>query len=302
MTTARMRALLCAVMTLLLALALPAWAQAVPARHLAMRLVAESETPKSGAPVALAIETIPETNWHGYWRNPGDAGFPATLTWTLPKGASVGAVEWPVPTTLSIAGLMNYVYERPYAPLVTLRVPAGLSAGTTLPVSVAISYLVCTDKICVPEQQTLTLALTVGDGATGNAASFDRWRRAIPKPLDAIARYAAKDGAVTLAVPYPAGAEADQVYFFPLTTGSIDDAAPQKVTRSGDTLTVATKGKPSGTIEGVLRIGADRGLAIRAAPGAVAAAEPAAEAVGATMLAFLGALLGGLILNVMPCV
>ncbi len=302
MTIARMRVLLCAVITLLLASATPVWAQAAPARHLAMRLVAESEAPRSGAPVALAIETIPETGWHGYWRNPGDAGFPATLTWTLPKGASVGAVEWPVPTTLLIAGLMNYVYERPYAPLVTLRVPAGLAVGTKLPVSVAISYLVCTDKICVPEQQTLTIALTVGDGAAGNAASFDRWRRAIPKPLDAVARYAARDGNVTLAVPYPAGAGAEQAYFFPVTTGAIDYAAAQTVTRTGDTLTVVTKGKPSGVIEGVLRIGADQGLAIRAEPGAVAAAEPASGAAGATMLAFLGALLGGLILNVMPCV
>ncbi|WP_445193446.1 protein-disulfide reductase DsbD family protein [Sphingomonas sp. Tas61C01] len=297
-----MRVLLCAVITLLLASATPVWAQPAPARHLAMRLVAESDAPRAGAPVTLAIETIPETGWHGYWRNPGDAGFPATLTWTLPKGASVGAVDWPVPTTLSIAGLMNYVYERPYAPLVTMRVPAGLAAGTKLPLSVAISYLVCTDKICVPEQQMLSLALTVGDGTATSAASFDRWRRAIPKPLDAVARYAARDGAVTIAVPYPAAATAAQAYFFPVTTGAIDYAAAQTVTRSGDALTIATRGKPVGTIEGVLRIGPAQGLAVRAVPGAVVAAPVDGGAAAATLLAFLGALLGGLILNVMPCV
>ena len=289
-------------MTLLIASATPVWAQAAPARHLAMRLVAESDTPRAGVPVTLAIETIPEAGWHGYWRNPGDAGFPATLQWTVPKEMRIGAVAWPVPTTLSIAGLMNYVYERPYAPLVTVQVPAGLATGTALPVSVAISYLVCTDKICVPEQQVLSLGLAVGDGTPTNAAAFERWRRAIPTPLDAVAHYAVKGGAVTLAVPYPAAASAEQAYFFPVTTGAIDYAAPQTVTRDGDVLTIATRGKSTGTIEGVLRIGADKGLAIRAVPGDVAAAGSGGGAVAATMLAFLGALLGGLILNVMPCV
>jgi thiol:disulfide interchange protein len=117
-----------------------------------------------------------------------------------------------------------------------------------------------------------------------------------------VAHYATKDGAVTIAVPYPAAATAAQTYFFPITTGVIDYAAAQTVTRSGDTLTIATRGKPTGTIEGVLRIGAEQGLAVRAVPGTVAAAPLAGGAAPATMLAFLGALLGGLILNVMPCV
>ena len=277
-------------------------------RHLSMRLVAESDHPKAGAPLTIAIATTPDTDWHGYWANPGDAGFPATFDWTLPRGATAGQPEWPVPTTLLIAGLMNYVYEAPYAPLVTIQVPAGLAAGVKLPIRLKTSYLVCSATICVPEEQALSLDLTIGDGAPSQASAFADWRRAIPKPLDAGATYAVDQGVLRVAVPFPAGARAQDAYFFPLTTGVIDNGARQTVTRSGDTLTIATRlaanGKANAPIEGVLRIGDAQGLAVSAAPGVVAAG-PSDDAGGlwATALAaFAGAVLGGLILNIMPCV
>lgn len=102
-------------MTVLLAFCAPAFAESLngSSQHLSMRLVAESAQPRAGAPLTIAIATTPEQGWHGYWRVPGDAGFPATFDWTLPKDVTAGEPEWPVPTTLLIAGLMNYVYEAP---------------------------------------------------------------------------------------------------------------------------------------------------------------------------------------------
>ena len=309
MTTARMRALCGALMTMVLALAMPALADPAPnadaPKHLAMRLVAESDTPRAGSGVMLAVDTQPEAGWHGYWQNPGDAGFPATFNWTVPPGARVGDIEWPVPTTLLIAGLMNHVYERPYAPLMTLTLPAGLAAGTRVPVRLALSYLVCSATICVPEAQQLSLNLAIGDGApSAHAAAFAGWRRAIPKPLAATAYYTVKDGALTLAVPYPgAAALAAEAHFFPLSTGPIDYAAAQTVTRDGDRLLIATKGKGGGAIDGVLKIGEANGLTIHAVPGDVgAAASGGDDGWRFALIAFAGALLGGLILNVMPCV
>jgi thiol:disulfide interchange protein/DsbC/DsbD-like thiol-disulfide interchange protein len=277
-------------------------AEAGGAPHLAMRLVAESATPRAGSDVTVAIDTRPAAGWHGYWVNPGDAGFPADLAWSLPKGMTAAAVQWPVPGTLIVAGLMNYVYERPYAPLVSLHVPAGLAAGTVLPVTLHLSYLVCTATICVPETQDLATTLTVGDG-TVTAAAFDAWRRAIPRPLGATATVAAGGGTVRVAVPYPANAALADAYLFPATAGAIEAAAPQTVTREGDRLVVTTKGE-GGAFDAVLRIGADRGLALRVVPGAVGGVqEPAGKPWAmAALLAFAGAVLGGLILNVMPCV
>ncbi|MDB5704337.1 MAG: thiol:disulfide interchange protein, partial [Sphingomonas bacterium] len=173
--------------------------------HLAIRLVAETMNPAAGEEVTLALDTRPEPGWHGYWQNPGDAGFPATLKWTLPKGASVGEPAYPVPGMLLVAGLMNYVFEAPYAPLVTLKVPAGLATGTALPVKLHAQYLVCTKTLCVPEEADLSLDLIVGDGMIPAAAqaTFDSWRRAIPKPLDAKGTYQVTAGKIRIAMPYP---------------------------------------------------------------------------------------------------
>jgi thiol:disulfide interchange protein len=279
--------------------------------HLAIRLVAETSQPKAGSEMTLALDTRPQANWHGYWSNPGDAGFPAKLDWTLPRGMKAGTLAYPVPGTLLIAGLMNYVYETPYAPLVTLTVPAGLAAGTKLPVRLKMDYLVCTSTVCVPEQATLSTDLIVGDGAISpeTQAQFDTWRRAIPRPLDAKATWQVTNGVAKIAIPYPASAPLSDAYFFPLTTGAIDYAAPQTITRSGDSLIVSTKAAKGGEpIDGVLRIGGGSALAVSAVPGVVAAGSSEAGMSGAAdwwqtaLVAFGGAVLGGLILNIMPCV
>ena len=82
-----------------------------------------------GKPVTVAIHFTPEKGWHGYWKNPGDAGYGMDLAWHLPPGWSAGEPHYPVPQTLEIAGLMNHVYESDYAVLVPLNVPAGAGAG-----------------------------------------------------------------------------------------------------------------------------------------------------------------------------
>ncbi|MBS0282873.1 MAG: thioredoxin family protein [Proteobacteria bacterium] len=296
----RLSALLVGLMTLL---ALPAAA----APHVAMRLVAETARPAAGGTVTLAFDAAPAPGWHAYWRNPGDAGVGTRLEWKLPAGAAAGELRYPVPQRLLIAGLMNYVFERPFAMLVDLGVPAGLAAGARLPIAVKADYLVCTDDLCVPETQTLETVLTVGDGAPDPAlrARFDAWRRALPQPLGATATWQARGGVFRLGVPFPAEASLDQPYFYPAATGAIDFAAPQKVTRDGDRLVIETKAAANlarGRIEGVLATGDGRGLAIVAEPGNVAPAAGGEGAWGAALAAFAGAVLGGLLLNIMPCV
>ena len=313
-----MRAFGYLIMTLLAALAWGTAAHAdVPpaagtAPHLAIRLLAETRQPAAGGDVTLALDTRPQPGWHGYWENPGDAGFPAKLDWTLPKGVTVSAPAYPMPGTLIVAGLMNYVFEAPYAPLVTLKIPAGLATGTTLPIRLHTNYLVCSATVCVPEQADLALSLTVGDGAIDPAtrAQFDGWRRALPHPIGGTATYQASGGRVRIAIPYPAAAPLDQGYFFPVTTGLIDYAAPQTVTRDGDRLVIETKAGgqgATGPLQGVLRVGTGQALAVTADAGTVAAAATAAASSGddsmsAILFALLGAVFGGLILNIMPCV
>ena len=319
LTRNAMRALCGIIVTLIAIMAVPLRADVTPpgigpgasGPHLAIRLVAESDRPAAGSTVTLALDTRPQPEWHGYWSNPGDAGFPAKFDWTLPAGVTASEVDYPVPATLLIAGLMNYVYEKPYAPLVTLKVPAGLAPGAKLPVRLKVDYLVCTSSLCVPESADLAVDLTVGDGSIAPAVrtQFDGWRRELPKPLDTKAVWQVADGVARIAVPYPASAPLADAYFFPTTTGLIDYAAPQTVTRDGDRVIITTKASAGGkALDGVLRIGAGRGLILSALPGTVegrASGRTTAASGGiwtAALIAFGGALLGGLLLNIMPCV
>ena len=277
-------------------------------RHIAIELIAETPTPAADGTVDLAFVSKPEPSWHGYWKNGGDAGIETTLKWTLPAGVTAGPLVYPVPHRLLISGLMNYVYEGPFTQFVTLKVPAGLAAGTKLPVAVTMDYLVCTREVCVPEQATLKTELTVGDGSipADRRAQFDQWRRDLPKPLGSTATFAVVDGQFRLSVPFPADAQAGDAYFYPLSEGAIDYAAPQAVARDGDRLVLSVKAgsKKLSEVAGVLAAGG-QGFTIRAVPGTVAAASVGAASTDWQMTAiwaFLGAVLGGLILNVMPCV
>jgi DsbC/DsbD-like thiol-disulfide interchange protein/cytochrome c biogenesis protein CcdA len=315
----RMRALGFRFVTVLLALVAfsgSAWADSAPALgdgpHLAIQLVAETNTPAAGSTITVALDTRPQPGWHGYWENPGDAGLPTKFDWTLPKGVTAGTPAYPMPTTLLIAGLMNYVYEKPYAPLVTLTIPAGIAKGTALPIKLHVDYLVCTAEICVPEKADLSLDLTVGDGAIDpvQRAQFDAWRQAQPRPLSSAATYQVANGTIRIAVPYPASAPLAQGYFFARTTGLVNYGAPQRVTRDGDSVVIETKATGAGgaPLAGILRIGDGQGLEISARPGVVAASAgtggggSAASVWSTAIVALLGAIVGGLILNIMPCV
>src|SRR4051794_20816370 len=188
---------------LLLFLALLLAPALTQARGIEPQLVAEGPAPPGGE-VELALHMRTNPGWHGYWLNPGDAGLPMDVKWELPKGFAAGPLRYPVPTRLEIAGLMNYVYERDYAVLVRLKVPA--DASGTIPVRAKARWLACTDKICVPEQGELSLDLPVGTGSP-ERAQFDAWRQALPQPLASVGHFAVTGDTLRVAIPLPASIE-----------------------------------------------------------------------------------------------
>ena len=298
------------VMTLaLLALHPVAWAQGAfgggPA-HIAAQLDSESDSPAPGGATTIAFAMTPEPGWHGYWENPGDAGLGMSVEWTLPRGVTVGPLRYPVPETLLISGLMNHVYEGPYAILANLKVAGDVAQGTRLPVVAKAQWLACTDKVCVPESGTLRLDLVAGNGAVAPASRtrFDAWRMHLPRPLGSQARYAVKDGRLRMAIPLPMEAEARDVHLFALTEGLVRYAADQRVTRKDNQMvidTTAGEGVKDGPVQAVLRTGDHVGFLLTAVPGPVEEPQPEGQA-GAILAALGGALLGGLLLNIMPCV
>jgi DsbC/DsbD-like thiol-disulfide interchange protein/cytochrome c biogenesis protein CcdA len=286
-------------LVLLLLVLVPALAQA---RGIEPQLVAEGPAPP-GDEVELAIHMRTNPGWHGYWLNPGDAGLPMDVQWQLPKGFAAGPLRYPVPTRLTVAGLMNYVYERDYAVLSRLKVPA--DASGTVPIRASARWLACTDKICVPEQGQLWLDLPVGSG-TPNRAQFDVWRQAIPRPLVSVGRFEAAGDKLRVAIPLPASVEVKQPYLFPVTDNAVDYEAKQDFRRSGDFLIAELKAKGGAPkqFDGVLALGDGEGLEFKAAPGAVPAGGSALGELGVMVVlwALLGAIAGGILLNLMPCV
>ena len=284
---------------LLLALLFAAPAAAQPSRHNAIvpELLLESRAVPGGeAELAILMRTKP--GWHGYWLNPGDAGLPMSVEWTLPSGWSVGPMRYPVPTKLLVAGIVNHVFERDYAILLRLKAPPGITGSHNI--SAKMRWLACTDKICVPENGEVSLSVPTS-GIANPDPRFNDWRRALPRPLTTPASFALRGDTLRLAIPLPASATIGEPCFFPAEDGPIDYAAPQRFTRNGDLMIAELKrrrGEPS-AISGVLALGDGRGLELRALPGAV---PDNAVGLNALLLALLGALAGGILLNLMPCV
>ena len=189
---------------------------------------------------------------------------------------------------------MNYVYERDYAVLVRLKVPA--DARGTVPIRADARWLACTHKICVPEQGQLSLDLPVGRG-TPKRAQFDQWREALPRPLAAVGHFALENGKLRVAIPLPANVTVHEPYLFPVTDDVVDYEAKQAFFRSGDMLVaeLQPKGAAPRQFEGVIAYDDGRGLDFRATPGPVPEGGTRLGALGsaAVLWAVLGAMAPG---------
>ena len=279
------------------------WPTLAHAQHITPELVAEGPAPP-GSSVEIAIHMRPEPGWHGYWLNPGDAGLPMDVQWKLPEILTIGPLRYPVPGRLEIADLMNYVYEQDYAVLASVHVPR--AAHGTLHISAAARWLACTDKICVPEQGELSLDLPVGTRpSTPNRAQFDAWRQKLPQPLGSPAHFEVLRDKLRVAIPLPASIATGKPYLFPAVDGPVDYEAPQHFSRSGDILIaeLQRKGPAPTQFPGVIALGNGRGLEFRAVPGAVPEGRPI-DGLGWNVVvwAIFGAIAGGVLLNLMPCV
>ncbi|WP_126173508.1 protein-disulfide reductase DsbD family protein [Altericroceibacterium xinjiangense] len=275
--------------------------------HIAAELIA-ADVARPGEELTLALLFHPEPGWHGYWSNPGDAGYGMRLDWQMPEGWRAGGPEYPVPQTLLISGLMNHVYERDYAVLVPVTVPQGASG--IAPIEVKADWLACTDKICVPESATLTLRVKVG-GDTIRDARFDAWRAALPPPLSSAAKFELTEGGLRIAVPLPASLGVEDPHVFVDQQRLVDYAGVQTFAREGDWLVAELPrdgtAQDTGAVSGILKLDqTGAGVRFVAQPGDVpAGGTPLGGGSGlmASLPVLLAlALLGGLILNVMPCV
>ena len=290
-------------------------------------LVPMSAWAAPGSTAVVAVRQQIRPGWHTYWRNPGDSGGPTTLDWTLPAGVKAGEIVWPLPERQRLQSLMNYGYSGAVILPVPVDIPADARPGQTLRLKTVARFFVCSDQMCVPEDLDLALDLRVQDGAAPldprHGAAIQSVIRSAPRPAGIEASAGMADGRLTLtATGGPlAGAAPRWAYFFPFESGVLDHAAVQTGQRGAEGLTLSVsagrdlaagglKGRVAGVLAtdlGAWEISATPGPALPGATGdgALASGETAAKApanLSAFVQAALFALLGGLILNLMPCV
>jgi thiol:disulfide interchange protein len=278
--------------------------------------------------VALALDI--RDGWHTYWRNPGDSGQATKLVWTLPAGFSAGDIVWTTPHRFELPPLVNYGYAGHAVHLVRMVAPQSLAAGAPITLSAKASWLVCAD-ICVPESADLHLSLAQSSAAgpidPAEASLFAAARSDLASAAPAAVAARIQDGRLIIALGKEWGATLAQIkslQFFPYDEGGIDYAAPQTLARTGNGIElsmklgyqpaasgssvrgvlVATEQNGSDTVAVPMEISATLSAAGAGAPTAAAAATAATveELPASLPVLLLFAVLGGLILNLMPCV
>ena len=302
--------------------------------HVEAELVSERTALVPGRTTTLALRLKMADGWHTYWRNPGDSGLPTTLAWKLPAGTTAGPIQWPAPEALPAGPLVNFGYEGEVLLLTDVAVAADARPGDTLTLAAKAEWLVCRET-CIPEEAQLELVLPVSD----RSDPYPQWGKAIAATRDALpapapgwlaaARGDGQKVVVTLTAPAGAATPAG-VHFFPFDEGRIEPAGKQAFARdpSGTftlTLPVANQLAPGfARVAGVLTstggfaagaaapkaIVIDTPLtgAVVAGPKPAAAPVPVLNAAapageGLSLLAaMLFAFVGGIVLNLMPCV
>jgi thiol:disulfide interchange protein DsbD len=293
----------------------------------------------AGKTVWVGLQLQHQPHWHTYWKNSGDSGQPTTLSWTLPAGVLAGDIAWPIPKKLPLGDLANYGYDGTVLLPVPLTITPDFKPSPLNPdliVKLQASWLVCKQE-CVPQDGSFELRLPVKSSTALNAAEFEAAFTAAPKPLPGQSRIKIAGRQLQLEVAgLPAAAHGKTLEFYPEISEVIETAAPWTQSWQGALWTasvpIAThrsaspknlplvlvadlNGLRSG-FAGQAGISGDwpkAGATVEATAAAAAAGLPAdGPAIGNTLpatpvptsfwLTILGALLGGMILNLMPCV
>lgn len=287
-------------------------------------LLSSHYTVTPGQTFQIALKTELDEKWHTYWRNPGDSGEPVQISWVLPESLSAGEIVWPLPYPIPTGPIINYGFEG--APLfpVDFTVAETAAIGSVIEVQADVYYLVCKD-ICIPEDGTLRLVLQVTGEAElndGNAAEIAQALNTAPSEIDARGSMQATDTTLSIQLAdLPKGDFSDS-YFFPYDNTLLVHSDPQTVSVGPDGIQIDTTpsfgwGEGFDTPQqGVLAFKQDGertgrivtivtgdplpiGLAALSTGGATGSSVPGSLGL---MGAVIGAFLGGLILNLMPCV
>jgi thiol:disulfide interchange protein DsbD len=276
--------------------------------HMSASLQPASRKVAPGGEALLALTLRPDKGWHTYWVNPGDTGLPTDVT--LSSGdALLGDALWPAPQKLVYDGVVTYGYDKAVTAYVELRADKSLKPGARLPVALHVESLVCRD-VCEPVSFDLKTTFGVSADAPTSAAP----PAGLPVPINAPAAYAVSNGVLSLDFALPGDAALRQAflhpkgaYVFSEDADLIAAAAPQSLSETADGFRVSLPSAHVGALPTsaalVIRFADGQSARVVARAGALpaSASPPPVKQTGVAFAVIL-AFLGGLILNLMPCV
>ena len=261
--------------------------------------------------VGLLLRMAP--GWHTYWKFSGDAGLPTELKWKLPQGWKIGEIQWPIPLkTIDPGDIETYGYENDVL-LMQEITPSSKINESSVKLSADANWLVC-EKICIPGGETLQLELPISTtNQPANTELFARYRRLSPQNWPganaATAEWTRAGSDLRLKVTSVALANSPAVDFFPLPEEGTVVGHPTVDSRNKNQILfripIESSGKSVSAMAGLVVFsqqpnGDDRAAWQITPPSIVSAAHPAPVRGIFTFLLF--GFLGGIILNLMPCV
>jgi thiol:disulfide interchange protein DsbD len=285
--------------------------QPVSAPHLTVQLMDEEFGVYAPDAIDAGLYFKLEPGWHIYWSNAGDSGEPPRIDWTLPKGVTAGPMRFPAPKKLPLGPLMDFGYENEVLFPIRLSVDATVKPGTTLHLPAKVSWLVCRE-VCIPGKTNLTLDLpVVASKPAGNGMAINLFKRlesTLPQPLPATAKAVFQPTSEGFRLAVETGQRETEAAFFPEEQNILDNPAPQKITPTPKGFFLDLKKDADLTanpdkLHGVLELSGGRNYEIAALPGTIAVSPMAsAFALGPLLSTVFFAFLGGILLNLMPCV
>lgn len=294
-----------------------AWAGPFKSDRTEVQLVSEVKTIQPNTPFWVGLQFKMRPGWHTYWRNPGDSGSPTRIDWTLPKAFKAGNLEYPYPQRLPIGPLMNFGYKDENLLLTQITPPANLPLRGSVTLKAKASWLVCQVE-CIPEDAIFTLTLPVSKNAPAidstKTEAFAKTRRSLSMPSPWPTTFGREQNNLVLRLKAPLlqAGQIEQVSFFPYQDGAIANAANQTVTFDANGLTLRVEAgyqTTSDKIEGVLVLQeklneqtTTQAFTIKAQAEAATKANPSIAVQPNLWQTLLLALLGGIVLNLMPCV
>ena len=273
----------------------------VSSKRAVATLVTETDAVQPGVAFRAGLRLRMTDGWHTYWKNPGDAGVPPELTI---DGVTQSAIDWPTPRRVAEGSVMTYAYTGEVLLPMMVTIPTATATGTTQAIKAHAQWLVCKD-ICVPEEGDFALTLPIGKPQpSAQAKLFADHDRMVPRPSP-WAAHISPEGILFVQGPELTTATVADAWFIPDHSERIqDDAAqPLSVRDGGFTLALQpVKGFDTAQgLSGVLSVRDRTGMQTDVLVEATAGSAPAAAMPPLGQI-LMFAFLGGLILNLMPCV